>query len=144
MSRVHYIKELSQFEGKSLREICRITGHAFATVQKYVDKEDFNDNPLRKIKNELKIDPYKERIDSWLEADLTAPRKQRHTAKRVYDRLEELFGDRLDVSLRTVQYYVSAKKKELFSKKDGSLPLNHPAGEAQVDFGEAAFIENGE
>ncbi|WP_163191801.1 hypothetical protein [Clostridium thermarum] len=43
-------------------------------------------------------------------------------------------GHRHDLSLRTVQYYVSAKKKELFSKKDGSLPLNHSAGEAQVDF----------
>ncbi|WP_083604459.1 IS21 family transposase [Clostridium sp. N3C] len=144
MSRVHCIKELSQFEGKSLREISRITGHAFATVQKYVDKEDFNDIPQRRSKNELKIDKYKELIDLWLEADLTAPRKQRHTAKRVYDRLEELFDDKLDVSLRTVQYYVSAKKKELFSKKEGSLPLNHPAGEAQVDLGEATFIENGE
>ncbi|WP_163193623.1 hypothetical protein [Clostridium thermarum] len=58
----------------------------------------------------------------------------------MYDRLEEVFGERLDLSLRTVQYYISAKKKELFRKKDGSLPLNHPAGEAQVDFGEATFI----
>ncbi|WP_139905155.1 hypothetical protein [Clostridium thermarum] len=99
-------------------------------MQKYVDKEDFNDNPQRRSKNELKIDFYKELIDSWLEADLTVPRKQLHTAKRVYDRLEELFGDELNVSLRTVQFYVSAKKKELFSKKDGWLLLDYPAGEA--------------
>jgi hypothetical protein len=36
-----------------------------------------------------KIDEYREVIDGWLRADLTAPRKQRHTAKRIFDRLRE-------------------------------------------------------
>jgi hypothetical protein len=36
-----------------------------------------------------KIDDYREVIDGWLRADLTAPRKQRHTAKRIFDRPRE-------------------------------------------------------
>ena len=34
-------------------------------------------------------------------------------------------------------------KKTLFQNSQGYIPLEHPAGEAQVDFGEAVFVENG-
>lgn len=145
MSKINYIRNLSQFEGKSLRKISKITKHSFETVKKYVDMEDFNEKIelKRRKKKESKLDPYKEEIDMWLYADLTAPRKQRHTAQRVYDRLIEKYAKNFDVSLRLVQYYVADKKKELCGKPEGYLPLEHPKGEAQVDFGEAVFIENG-
>lgn len=72
-----------------------------------------------------------------------APRKQRHAAKRVYDRLLEEYPDQLEVKLRTVQYYVSQKKKEIFkSQQKARLPLYHPPGEAQVDFGHFSYINN--
>lgn len=38
------------------------------------------------------MDPYKDLIMSWLEADKKAPPKQRHTAKRIHDRLVEEYG----------------------------------------------------
>ncbi len=40
--------------------------------------------------------------------------------------------------------YVAMKKREIYHKPDGYLPLEHPPGEAQVDFGDAAFYENGQ
>ncbi|MBN4051124.1 IS21 family transposase [bacterium AH-315-L21] len=69
--------------------------------------------------------------------DLKSPRKQRHTAVRVYNRLVEEHG--FTRGKRTVADYVSKKKKELSTAKEGYLPIAHPAGEAQLDFGEMMY-----
>ena len=75
--------------------------------------------------------------------DKKAKRKQRHTARRVYDRLLEKYGSDFDCSYRTVAGYVAKRKKELFENKPGYLPLEHIPGEAQADFGDADYYENG-
>jgi hypothetical protein len=64
-----------------------------------------------------------------------------HTAKRVYNRLKELYGDEFDASDRAVRKFVADIRKELQMNADGFLPLEHPPGEAQADFGEARFKE---
>ncbi|MFA9466907.1 MAG: hypothetical protein ACERKN_21855, partial [Velocimicrobium sp.] len=47
------------------------------------------------------------------------------------------------MKLRTVQYYVSQKKKEIFRPQQKvNLPLYHPPGEAQVDFGHFSYLNN--
>ena len=143
MDEINHIKYLRDRKGQSLREIARETGHAFETVKKYAEKQDFN-IARRKQRRKSKLDPYKAIIDEWLTNDLKERPKQRHTAKRVYDRLQEMYGIEFKVSERTVRYYVSAKKKELYTNNDCSIPLEHSPGKAQADFGEADFIENGE
>lgn len=76
-------------------------------------------------------------------ADKNAPRKQRHTAKRVHRRLKDEI-DGYDCSYRLVADYVAAKKEELkLDKQKNYIPLIHKPGEAQGDFGTADFIENG-
>lgn len=143
MDDIKYIRRMHDVEGCSLREIMRRSGYHYETVKKYLDTEDFNDPP--KLPKELPslLDPLKPVIDKWLEDDLKAPRKQRHTAKRVYDRLQEEYPEQVEVKLRTVQYYVSMKKKELYTEKSkGYLPLDHPAGEAQVDFCQFFYYDN--
>ena len=89
-----------------------------------------------------KLDPYKVLIDSWLKEDKKHNRKQRHTAKRVFERLtNEAPG--FDCSYRLVAEYVKARKKELNLKRvEGFLPLEHHPGEAQADFGSAEFYEH--
>lgn len=82
-------------------------------------------------------------VTTWLINDKQAPHKQQHTARRVYDRLKELYGDEFDASDRSVRKFVADIRKELQMNPDGFLPLEHPPGEAQADFGEARFIENG-
>lgn len=52
----------------------------------------------------------------WLEADKIAPRKQRHTAKRVHARLQEEFPE-YDVSYRTVAKYFAHIRKIIFAEK---------------------------
>lgn len=142
MEQVYRIRNLKKFEGKSLRKISEITGHDFATVKKYVEKENFNLELRPKQKRSGKLSPYRDVVIKWLQDDEKAPHKQRHTARRVYDRLKELYTD-FDASDRAVRDFVAKLKREIEIVNKGSIPLDHPPGEAQVDFGEARFIENG-
>ena len=79
---------------------------------------------------------YELQVRTWLTEDLTAPRKQRHTARRVWQRLAEEHGAQLAES--TVRALVAQIREEQASA--GRLvPIgqDHPAGEeAEVDFGE--------
>ena len=143
MEQIYNIKYMSKFEGKSLRKIAKITGHDFSTIKRYVDKEDFNLAKPTKQRREGKLSPYREIILKWLTEDKNAPHKQQHTAKRIHDRLEELYPNEFNAHERSVRKFVAKLRKELIIYTDGFLPLEHPPGEAQADFGEARFIENG-
>jgi hypothetical protein len=77
-------------------------------------------------------------IDGILEADRKAPRKQRHTAKRIWERTrEEVSGS--TVAERTVRKYVERRKQELgYGRQDTFVPQSYEWGvEAQVDWYEA-------
>lgn len=143
MDDIKYIKRLYESEGVSIREIMRRTGYHYETVKKYLDMEDFNE-PFHPWKDSTSLlDSLKLVIDQWLNDDLKTPRKQRHIAKRVFERLQEEYPQMLDVKLRTVQYYVSQKKKEILqSQQKAYLSLYHPPGEAQVDFGHFSYVNN--
>ena len=146
MDNIHDIRFRFFMKGEKISQIADALKLDWKTVQKYVDMTDFNEpvpKPASKQRFCPKLDYYKPTIDKWLEEDKQAPRKQRHTAKRVFSRLEkELPG--FDCSYRTVASYYATKQKEIFSNtKCGFLPLKHHPGEAQVDFGAADFYENG-
>jgi len=87
-----------------------------------------------------KLGEYRELIDSWLIADLQAPPKQRHTARRIWERLRDEYG--VGVSERQVRRYVRARRRGLGLPVDEVfVPLCHePAVEAEVDWGEAKVI----
>lgn len=82
------------------------------------------------------IDPYVEVIDSWLLADRKVPRKQRHTARRVWQRLVAERG--ASVAKVTVSRYVARRRVELgLDKVVVAVPQTHlPGAEGEVDFGE--------
>lgn len=145
MDQIHHIRELFYEQGLNISEIANKMKMDWKTVRKYVDMTDFNDpEPMPEQKRLCpKLDPFKEKIDEWLCEDKKAPRKQRHTAKRIYDRLvEEVPG--FHCSVRTVSSYVNVRKEELNLKKaEGYIPLIHYPGESQGDFGSAQFYENG-
>lgn len=146
MDDINDIRDQYYNQGKNLSEIAAETKHNWKTIKKYVDKEDFNTSSLAEKLASVrvsKLDAFKSYIDEWLEADKRAPRKQRHTAKRVFNRLcNEVEG--FNCSYRLVAAYVKIKKHALRLKKsEGHCPLNHFAGEAQADFGTAQFHENG-
>ncbi len=138
VSQVNHIKDLAQ-SGKCPAQISRETGRDIKTVNKYLEDRDYSPRPLKVIRKPSKLDPYKETIDKWLESDQTRWHKQRHTAKRVYDRLRERHPE-FDCSYPTVGRYVREKNDALKAGKAFQELVWHP-GEAQVDFGEADFVE---
>src|SRR5947207_4413806 len=91
-----------------------------------------------------KLGAYRPLIDSWLIADREAPRKQRHTARRVWQRLVDEHG--AEVSERQVCRYVRARRRELGEPVDEVfVPRVHePAVEAEVDWGEAEVVIAGQ
>jgi transposase len=91
-----------------------------------------------------KLGRYRALIDGWLLADREAPRKQRHTARRVWERLVEEQG--AEVSERQVRRYVRARRRELGEPVDEVyVPQVHePGQEAEVDWGEAQVVIAGQ
>jgi len=139
------IRKLFYEQGLNISQISKETGIDRKTARQIISRTDWNE-PIEK-KNTMgrptKIGPYKEIIDGWLLEDKKARKKQRHTGKRVFDRLLEKFGSEFDCSYKTISNYVTARKNEIYRKEGCYLPLEHIAGEAQADFGEADFYENG-
>lgn len=85
-----------------------------------------------------KLDGFIAIIDGWLEGDRSAPRKQRHTAKRIFDRLREERG--FIGGYTIIKDYVrehERRHQEMF------VPLAHPPGQALADFGEAMVVIGG-
>lgn len=143
MTQTNNIRAAFFSEGNNISQIARDFKVDRKTVRKCINREDWNEQvPTVEAKPlHPKLEPYKSQIDEWLMADKQAKRKQRHTAKRVYDRLCEIHGATFDSSYRTVASYVVLRKKELYKNNSCHLPLIHKVGEAQVDFGEAEFYE---
>lgn len=84
-----------------------------------------------------KLGEYVSLIDEWLIADQSAPRKQRHTAKRIWKRLVDEHG--ADVAETTVRDHVRKRRRELgFTVGEVFVPQVHAPGRtAEVDWGEA-------
>lgn len=82
------------------------------------------------------IDEWVTVIDAWLVKDKDAPRKQRHTARRIWQRL--LAEHQATLSEVTVSRYVARRRVELgLLTREVSIPQTHLVGaEAEVDFGE--------
>jgi len=88
MAKVHDIRKAFFEEGHSITRIAQEQGIDRKTVRKYLEQEDWN-QPAKKAPMSRTgiLESFKPTIDAWLEEDRRRRRKQRHTAKRVYDRL---------------------------------------------------------
>jgi len=125
-------------EGNSRREAARIFGLSRETVLKMCRFSLPPGYTRTKPVSKPKLGPLLPVIDAILEADRTAPVKQRHTAKRIFERLrdEHGFGGGYTVVKDHVRI-ARARGRETF------VPLSHPPGHAQVDFGEAIGVIGG-
>ena len=85
-----------------------------------------------------KLGPLTPVIDAILEADRSAPAKQRHTAKRIFERLRAEYG--YAGGYTVVKDYVRLQRTRM---KEAFVPLAHPPGHAQVDFGQCIGIIGG-
>jgi transposase len=89
------------------------------------------------------MEPWKATVDGWLDADREAPRKQRHTARRVWQRLVDEYG--AEVGESTVRRYVAeARRRHPLVLAEVMVPQSHPLGaEAEVDFGRVHAVIGG-
>lgn len=119
-----------------------LTGRNYRTIKKYIEQDDFNSKE-HKVKRPNKSDVLRPIINKWLTEDKFRYHKQKHTAKRIYDRLKEEYPDLLKVSERTVRRIVKEEGEKVYGADNAYLKLEHPGGEAQVDFGCFKAYENG-
>jgi transposase len=130
------IRRDARREGLSIRELAvRHEVHRRTVRQALTDAVP----PPRKVypgRFKPAIGPWTQVIDGWLAGDREVPRKQRHTARRVWQRLVAEHG--AQVSEVTVSRYVAGRRVELgLDRVEVAVPQTHPAGaEAEVDFGE--------
>ena len=129
----HDIRELDA-RGTPRAEIARRLGLSRNTVAKYADMEDMSPAaPVPAARAHPALAGLEGWIDSILEADLGAPRKRRHTAKRTCDRAVEERG--CAGSYATVCRYVADWRASRPAPSDGCLELDWAPGTAQVDYG---------
>jgi transposase len=122
-------------EGKSQRAVAREFGLARKTVSKMLAYSLPPGYRRQQPARRPKLGPWQGVIDAILEGDKSVPRKQRHTAKRIFERLRAEHG--FTGGYTIVKDYVRELKiggQEMF------IPLVHAPGEAQADFGEALVV----
>ena len=132
------VRRAVMVEGKSIREVSREFGLHRDTVRKMlaysVPPGYRRQTPPRRPKLEL----FTGVIDRILEDDLARPRKQRHTAKRIFERLRDEYG--FDGGYTTVKDYVRENRRQT---REMFVPLSPAPGHAQCDFGEALVVIGG-
>jgi len=123
----------------SKRQACREYDIHWNTLKKILTHPDPPGYQMSKPRPKGKLDDFLPIIHEILKDDQKAPRKQRHTAKRIWQRLKQEHG--FDGGYSIVSAAVAKYKN---NHKEVFLPLAHDPGEAQVDFGEAKIILAGE
>src|SRR3989441_9906934 len=119
-------------EGVSKRSIMREYRLSHETLQKMLSQPEPPGYRQSVPREKTKLGPYLGLIDEILISDRDAPPKQHHTAKRIYERLRDEYG--YEGGITQVKEAVARHKRH---GKEVFVPLSHPPGEAQFDFGQA-------
>ncbi|MGH3371992.1 MAG: IS21 family transposase [Nocardioidaceae bacterium] len=133
------IRRDSRDEGLSIRALAKRHKVHRRTVRQALDDAV---PPVRKVPERTApvLGPHEATVRRWLTGDLDAPRKQRHTARRVWQRLMEEEG--AEVAESSVRALVARLKTEIGAdRQQVMVPQTHgPAEEAEVDFGEFTAV----
>ena len=132
------VRRAVMVEAKSIRKVSREFGLHRDTVRKMLAYSVPPGYRRQTPPRRPKLEPYTGVIDRILEDDLKRPRKQRHTAKRIYERLRDEYG--FAGGYTTVKDYVREHRRQT---REMFVPLSHPPGHAQCDFGEALVVIGG-
>jgi transposase len=119
----------------------RSAAEHFGLGYRLIDKISRNETPgtyERTSPSVTKLTPFIPFIEGYLAEDKLLPRKQKHTKKRIYERLQQEHA--YPYSYRAVCEAVEKLRKKT---KTLYIPLAHPPGKAQFDFGFAEAIIGG-
>ncbi len=142
MDQYEFIRTAHRIYGKNISELSRMTGHCRNTVKKAIRGEAWKYRD-REHQAFPVLGSYLELINEWLSNDKEQSKKQRHTARRIYNRLVTEHGYTGGES--TVRQYVRRAKAILGIESPGVfIPCDPEAGfEAEVDWGTATAIIGG-
>jgi transposase len=126
-------------EGASKRSIHRDYGIGHKALAKILANAEPPGYQMKEVRRQPVLGPHLATIDQILADDKAAPPKQRHTARRIFDRLRDEYGYTGCYS----QVQTAVKNAKAYSK-EAFVPLSHPPGHAQFDFGEATAVVAGE
>ena len=126
------VRHAVQIEGLSRREAARRFGIDPRTVAKMMVFSIPPGYRRSRTPARPKLDPFTGIIDRILEEDKRRAAKQRHTSKRIFERLRDEHG--FAGGLTIVKDYVHERR---LRQREVFVPLRHDPGHAQVDFGEA-------
>ena len=132
------VRRAVMVEGMSIREASRVFGLHRDTVRKMLAYSVPPGYRRQTTPRCPKLEPFTGVIDQIFEDDHQVPRKQRHTAKRIYERLRDEHG--FDGQYTIVKDYVRERRRQ---SRERFVPLSHPPGHAQCDFGEALVVIGG-
>lgn len=142
MDQYEFIRIMQRRYKKGIREIARETGHSRVTVRKALAGQVPEYRRSKEIVRPV-MGPFEGIIEDWLMVDQGKPKKQRHTAKRIYDRLVE--EHQFTGSSSTVRHFVREKKEMMgLNVGEAMVPLDGEMGEAEMDWGEATIVLAGE
>ncbi len=125
-------------EGLGKRAACREYGIHYKTLRKILTHPEPPGYRRTTPRRPSILEPLLPVVHQILEGDRRAPRKQRHTAVRIYRRLRDEHGYK--GGLTVVKDAVRAWRQH---SAEVFVPLAHPPGEAQADFGEAQVTLDG-
>lgn len=142
MNQYEFIRTAHRAYGKNISELSRLTGHSRNTVKKAIRGEPWGYCERKKQPFPV-LGPFLKIIEEWLLIDQNQPKKQRHTARRIYNRLMTEHGYQGGES--TVRRYVSIAKMQLGLDRPGAfIPCDPEAGfEAEIDWGTATVEISG-
>lgn len=118
-------------DGVSKRQILRETGMHWTTLEKILRHSSPPGYQRIQAPGKPKIGPYLEQIRQILEEDRYTRKKQRHTAKRIWQRLQDEGFTGGYTIVKDAVREIRRTSREVY------MPLKHPPGEAQVDYGYA-------
>jgi transposase len=133
------VRDFVLVQGNSRREAARVFGVSRDTIAKMCAYSAPPGYRRKRPPVRPKLDAFTGIIDAILKADREAPKKQRHTARRIFERLRDEHGFTGGITI--VTDYVGDARQRTAEK---FVPLAHPPGHAQVDFGEAIGVIGGE
>lgn len=125
-------------EGLSQREASRRFGVSRASISKMLHHSEPPGYQRTEPVKRPKLDGFTKIIDTILEGDRQVGRKQRHTAKRIFERLRSEYG--FDGGYTIIKDYVREQKRV---SREVYVPLSHTPGHGQADFGEAQVVIGG-
>jgi transposase len=129
------IRRACHVEGMSIRAAARQFGVHRKTVKKILGFSIPPGYQRTQPVKRPKLEGFTGFIDAILADDKNRPKKQHHTAKRIFERLRDEYG--FTGGYTIIKDYV---REQTLAGQEVFVPLAHPCGHAQADFGEALVV----